>query len=382
MTNETHNRTWAEINIKNLKYNYQNIRHIIPKETKVCCVVKANAYGHGAKQIAKCLQDEGADWFAVSNITEALELREGGIYRPILILGYTPCEFAHLLAKNKISQCVFSLDYANKLSEYAKRYDCTINIHIKIDTGMGRIGFDGIGEKRSTIDEILEACNLDNLYPEGIFTHFSQADNGDKGKEFTIEQFNRFTKAIDVLKSKGIEFKIKHCSNSAAIIDYPEFSLDMVRPGIILYGLNPSDLLKNCISLLPVMKLKTIISYIKEVDINTPVSYGSEYVTTKKQRIATLPIGYADGLWRSNFKNQSKLLINNKLVSIIGRICMDQTMIDITDIDTAKEEDEVVIFGDDEGLVSADKLAQNNGSIGYEMICSVSNRVPRIYINK
>lgn len=382
MTTETYNRTWAEINIKNLKYNYQNIKRIIPKETKVCCVVKANAYGHGAKQVAKCLQDEGADWFAVSNFAEALELRESGIDRPILILGYTPCKFAHLLAKNKISQCVFSLEYAKKLSEYAKRYKSTINIHIKIDTGMGRIGFSGSAEKQSTIDEIFEACNLDNLYPEGIFTHFSQADNGNQGKEFTIQQFNRFTKVIDMLKAKGIEFNIKHCSNSAAIIDYPEFSLDMVRPGIILYGLNPSDSLINSISLLPVMKLKTIISYIKEVDVNTPISYGSEYVTTKKQRIATLPIGYADGLWRSHFKNQSKLLINKRLASITGRICMDQTMIDITDIDTAKEEDEVVIFGDDEGLVNANKLAKNNGSIGYEMLCSVSSRVPRIYKNE
>jgi alanine racemase len=246
---------------------------------------------------------------------------------------------------------------------------------------MGRIGFDGIDESFSKISEIIEVCNLQNLMHEGIFTHFAKADHGNNSREFTLKQFERFTKTVELLKEKGIEFKLKHCSNSAAIIDYPEFSLDMVRPGIILYGLKPSETLVNEIELLPVMKLKTVISHIKEVEANTPISYGSEYITTKKQRIATLPIGYADGLWRSNFTNKTCILINNELAPIIGKICMDQTMVDVTNVFSAKVGNEVTIFGDNNGLISADSLAQRNNSIGYEIVCSVSKRVPRIYIH-
>ena len=378
-TNNIWKRTWAEIDINNLKYNYQTIKKMLPSNTKTCCVVKANAYGHGAQEIAKALQTEGADWFAVSNISEALEIRECGIKRPILILGYTPCDCAELLSKNNISQCVYSLEYAKKLSNHAQRANCTVNIHIKIDTGMGRIGFDGFNE--SSTDAIFEACKLKNLTPEGIFTHFAKADCGEVGRGFTVNQFSQFESIINKLHSKGVSFKLKHCSNSAAIVDFPEFSLDMVRPGIILYGLQPSPLIKNKIKLLPVMQLKTVISYIKEVAPNTPISYGSEYITKNKQRIATIPIGYADGLWCSNFRNKTKVLVNNTLVPVVGRICMDQTMIDVSTQNKVREGDEVIIFGDKDGIISADSLAHNNHSIGYEVICSISNRVPRIYIN-
>jgi alanine racemase len=374
-------RTWAEVSLDAVGHNYRAIRERLNPKTLLCCVVKADAYGHGAEVLAKEYERLGADWFAVSNLEEAMQLRETGIRLPILILGYTPPGFAAKLSELDIAQTILSAEYAQKLSDEAAAAGVTVRIHIKLDTGMSRIGFMYQKPARDcrVIGEIARVCGLPGLDAEGIFTHFAVADEGADGKAYTQTQYESFTKATALLEQRGVTFKIRHCANSAAILDYPETQLDMVRPGVILYGLLPSPQVENKIDLIPVMELKSIVSMVKTVEPQTSVSYGRRFVTKRKTTIATVPIGYADGYPRHLYVRGS-MLVRGQKAKIIGRVCMDQLMLNVTSITDVQEGDIVTVMGrDGRNTITADELAAHNRTINYELVCMISKRVPRIY---
>ena len=374
-------RFWAEIDMNAAEKNFNIIKSKLSENTKLCCVVKANAYGHGAVYLSKLYEKLGADFFAVSNIEEAMQLRNNGIKTPILILGYTPTSCASILAENNISQSVFSYSYAKELSASAKADGVNVKIHIKLDSGMGRIGFDSIHDTDKTVETIAGVCNMEGLVREGIFTHFALADDGTDGAEFTRLQYERFINITNKLASKNIEFEIKHCANSATTFEYPEYHLDMVRVGVVLYGVAPSNKVRGCEELTPVMSLKSVISMIKEIEQGDTVSYGCTFKAERKTKIATAPVGYADGFWRSNAQNGTQMLIRGQRVNIVGRVCMDQLMLDVTDVKGVREGDYITLIGTDKDeTITADELAKNNGTIGYEMICAIGERVPRFYI--
>ncbi len=369
-------RSFARIDLDHAEYNFRQVR--AATKAKICCVVKANAYGHGAVQLAERYRRLGADYLAVSNIEEALQLRQNGIRIPILILGYTSPECAELLAENEITQCVFSYEYGEKLAESAERAGVRLKIHIKIDTGMGRIGFLYRDAHENEIVQVTEICRVPHFEVEGIFTHFAAADEGEGGEEYTRNQFLRFMSAIDMLEKLGITFEIRHCANSAAIFDYPEYHLDMVRAGVVLYGLCPSGALRARPTLKPVMSLHSVVAHIKEISVGQSVSYGRTFTAERKMRIATVPIGYADGFRRKNGQMGYCLSIGGKLAPIVGRVCMDQLMVDVSDID-CRVGDDVLVFGD-QYPATADEIARLNDTIGYEIICEVGARVPRAFV--
>lgn len=374
-------RYWAEIDLDSAEYNFKLIKTKLSDTTKLCCVVKADAYGHGAVRLSKLYECLGADYFAVSNIEEAIQLRKNDIKKPILILGYTHPKCAGLLSKFDIEQSVFSLEYARQLNEFATENKVNIKIHIKLDTGMGRIGFSCKKKSDLTpeLDDAVASCMLKNLIPYGVFTHFAVADEKENGAEYTKNQYTNFKFGIDYMESRGISFKIKHCSNSAGILDYPDYQMDMVRAGIILYGLSPSEKAFNT-SLKPLISLKAKISQVKILKKGECVSYGCKYKAQRDTVVATVPVGYADGLWRMN-SDKGYMLVNGKKAKIIGRICMDQTMLDVTDNDNIKESDTVVIIGQSGGeYISVNEIASNCETINYEIVCAIGKRVPRIYI--
>ncbi len=375
-------RTWAEISLNAIEHNYNVIRNKVADDTKVCCVIKADGYGHGAVELSQVYEKLGADFFAVSNIDEGIEIRKSGSKLPIVILGYTPVSEAKNLAAYNISQAVFSLEYAKELSEKCVEEDCICKMHIKVDSGMSRIGFmcQEFPRDEYSIEEICEACCLPNLEVEGLFTHFCVSDEDAEGREFTNKQYENFIHVRDSLKKRGVDISVVHCSNSGAIEDYPETCCDMVRAGIILYGLAPSSKLADRLDLVPAMTLKTVVAFVKEVQKGATISYGRTFTADRKMKIATVPIGYADGFIRQNAKD-GYMTVNGKKAKIVGRICMDQTMLDVTDIEDVKTGDEVVVFGTGEnGEPTADSLAENTGTINYETVCLVGKRVPRIYI--
>lgn len=375
-------RTWAEISLNAIEHNYNVIRNKVADDTKVCCVIKADGYGHGAVELSQVYEKLGADFFAVSNIDEGIEIRKSGSKLPIVILGYTPVSEAENLAEYDISQAVFSLEYAKELSEKCVEEDCICKMHIKVDSGMSRIGFmcQEFPRDEYSIEEICEACCLPNLEVEGLFTHFCVSDEDAEGREFTNKQYENFIHVRDSLKKRGVDISVVHCSNSGAIEDYPETCCDMVRAGIILYGLAPSSKLADRLDLVPAMTLKTVVAFVKEVQNGATISYGRTFTADRKMKIATVPIGYADGFIRQNAKD-GYMMVNGKKAKIVGRICMDQTMLDVTDIEDVKTGDEVVVFGTGEnGEPTADSLAENTGTINYETVCLVGKRVPRIYI--
>lgn len=375
-------RTWAEISLNAIEHNYNVIRNKVADDTKVCCVIKADGYGHGAVELSQIYEKLGADFFAVSNIDEGIEIRKSGSKLPIVILGYTPVSEAENLAEYDISQAVFSLEYAKELSEKCVEEDCICKMHIKVDSGMSRIGFmcHEFPRDEYSIEEICEACCLPNLEVEGLFTHFCVSDEDAEGREFTNKQYENFIHVRDSLKKRGVDISVVHCSNSGAIEDYPETCCDMVRAGIILYGLAPSSKLADRLDLVPAMTLKTVVAFVKEVQKGATISYGRTFTADRKMKIATVPIGYADGFIRQNAKD-GYMMVNGKKAKIVGRICMDQTMLDVTDIEDVKTGDEVVVFGTGEnGEPTADSLAENTGTINYETVCLVGKRVPRIYI--
>lgn len=374
-------RTWAEISLDAIVHNYNEIKNKVGGKSKICCVIKADGYGHGAAELAHIYEKLGADFFAVSNIDEGIEIRNSGCALPIVILGYTPVEDAGRLSQYNISQAVFSLEYAKALSQECAKSGCTCKIHIKIDTGMSRIGFmcQEFPRDDYSIKEICEACKLPNLQLEGLFTHFCVSDEDADGREFTQKQYKNFIYVREGLEKNGIAVPICHCSNSGAIEDYPDTYCDMVRAGIILYGLAPSDKLCGRLNLVPAMTLKTSVAYVKELKKGADISYGRTFTAEHDMKIATVPIGYADGYIRSNAE-KGYMLVNGKKAKIVGRICMDQTMLDVTDIDGVRTGDEVIVFGTGEdGAPTADIIAENTGTINYEVVCLVGKRVPRVY---
>ena len=374
-------RTWADINMDAIDHNFRAIRNALKPGVKMCCVVKADAYGHGAPMVAREYQRLGADWFAVSNLEEAIQLRRCAITRPILILGYTPPQNAEELSELNISQTVLSLDYARQLSRYAQEANVTVNIHLKVDTGMSRIGFlyQNPARDGASLDEMENAARLPGLAPEGIFTHFAVSDDGDQGENFTLAQYDCFRKAVEAMEARGLHFAVRHCANSGAVLDYPELQLDMVRPGIILYGMEPSESIRQPLDLQPAMELKTVISQKKEIPAGATVSYGRTFTASQGTVVATVPIGYADGYPR-HFSGKAQMLVRGKRAPIIGRVCMDQLMLDVTDIPGVEEGDVVTVFGrDGEAFLPVDELAALNDTIHYEMVCLVGKRVPRIY---
>ena len=373
-------RLWTEINLDNLVYNFNLIKSSLDPQTLMCCVVKANAYGHHAPRVATALERAGADWFAVSNIEEAIELRHAGVELPILILGYTPPECANILCAHNISQCIYSEEYARAISEYAAKDGLSVNAHLKIDTGMGRIGFTW-DEKLGSLESIESVIALDGISCEGIFTHFALSDSGVDGDSFTNSQYEKFVQIVSTLEDRGHKFKYKHCANSAATVDHANLQMNMVRVGIVLYGMMPSSDIRHKLPLKPVMSLKTVISQVKDVPCGTTVSYGCDFVSDKPMKIATIPMGYADGFWRSNVRAGTSLIVNGQKARIVGRICMDQLMLDVTHIKDVKMGDEVTVFGDDQLINTVDDIAKANGTINYEVICSVGKRVPRVFIS-
>ncbi|MBE6847577.1 MAG: alanine racemase [Ruminococcus sp.] len=372
-------RTWAEINLDHAAWNYQKVREYTDKDAKICCVIKANGYGHNAVRFAQLYTALGADWLAVSNLEEALQLRQHDITLPVLILGYTPPECAAVLAEHRISQCVYSRSYGEALSQAAMASGVRVMIHIKIDTGMGRIGFQH-HHSHSELGDAFAVCRFPCLVPEGIFTHFASADEGTDGDAFTASQFAAFTDAVQQLEQKGISFALRHCANSAAIFDHPEYHLDMVRAGIVLYGLAPSEQMRHLPELKPVMALKSVISHIKTIRKGDTVSYGRAYTAQEDRVVATVPIGYADGFWRANAKGECKMLIRDHLCPLLGRVCMDQLMLDITDAPRLSVGETVTVFGDETGLCTVDAIASCTDTINYEIVCSVGERVPRFFL--
>ena len=378
-------RTWAEINLDHAAWNYTQIRKAVRSDAKVCCVIEANGYGHNAVRLAALYETLGADFLAVSNLEEALQLRQNQITLPILILGFTPPECAAVLAKQNISQCVYSRSYGEALSQAAMSDGVRVKMHIKIDSGMGRIGFQNRGG-HSELSDALAVCKLPCLKAEGIFTHFAVADDGEEGEAFTAEQYRNFIEAIDYLNSRGIRFALRHCANSAAIFDKPEVAglpdvhLDMVRAGVVLYGLKPSGQTRNLPVLKPVMALKSVISHIKTIQPGDTVSYGRTFTAESPRVIATVPIGYADGFWRLNSNGNCKMLVRDQLCPLVGRVCMDQLMLDITDTQGLNTGDIVTVFGDENELCTADQIAENTGTINYEVVCAVGERVPRFFL--
>ena len=382
-------RTWAEIDLDRIEENYRQIRACTKKNAMVCCVIKADAYGHGAIKIALELQRLGADYFGVSNLEEALQLRESGIRIPILILGYTPAEHAEILAKADIRQCVYSAEYAKSLSDCAVKSGVTVNCHLKIDTGMNRLGIsagDPAAEPMNRtdsglIDELLEICSLPSLGFTGIFTHFAVSDDGAEGREFTLAQYRRFIDVAHALEKAGKSFEIRHCANSGAVLDYPETHLDMVRAGIVLYGLYPSAKSSRRTHLEPALSLKSVVAYVKDIHKGDTVSYGRIFTAAADMRIATVPIGYADGYPRILGECGASAVVNGQLCKIAGRVCMDQLMLDVTGVPDVGIGTIVTLIGRDDGAeVTAETLASCEGSINYEVICDIGKRVPRVYI--
>lgn len=376
-------RTWAEIDLDALARDFRAVRQAANAQAKVCCVVKADAYGHGAVRMAREFEELGADWFAVSNLEEALQLRLGQIQKPVLVLGYTPPEEAAALAKYHISQCVYSLEYAKELSHYAVEAGVTVKIHVKIDTGMSRLGFyyQDISRDEATVQEVKTACTLPGLYPEGIFTHFAVSDEGKEGDAFTMRQFGCFKEMIESLLREDVSFEVRHCANSAAVFDYPLSHLDMVRAGIVIYGLYPSGELRSRPALEPVLSLKSVVSHIKTVKTGATISYGRKFTADREMKVATVPVGYADGYPRILSAKGAQVLIGGKRCTILGRICMDQLMADVSDLPEVQVGDTVTLIGrDGQEAISADELASLEGSINYEVVCGLSKRVPRVYL--
>lgn len=367
---------WLEINMDNLASNFREIRKIVNDKAMIMAVIKANGYGHGSVELAKMYKEIGADRLAVSILTEAIELRKAEISGPIQLLSYTPHGQLGAVIDNDIIQGIYTYEDAKALSVQAIVKNKIAKIHIKIDSGMGRIGFLPNDE---SIDEIIKISKLPNLEIEGIFTHFAKADEIEK--EYTKIQYEKFNWVVRELEKVGINISIKHVSNSASIIDLPEYNLDMVRPGIILYGYYPSeDVNKDRLELKPAMTLKGKISNIKTVPEKTGLSYGHLYLTTRESVIATIPIGYADGYSRM-LTGKGFVYIKGKRVPIVGRICMDQLMIDVTDVENPKIGDEVVLFGTgNEGYPKVEEIADLLGTINYELICMMGRRIPRVYL--
>lgn len=375
MEEETLRRTWAEIDMDALAHNYRAAREKIGPDVKYLGVVKADAYGHGAVQVARKLETLGCDYLAVSSLDEARELRRGGIDTPILILGHTPPEMVPQLLQYRLTQTVSALAKAEEYSKAARECGGILKVHIKVDTGMSRLGFLVRGDHfAGGVDAIEQACSLSALDPEGVFTHFSVSDSdAPDDKAYTMDQFSVFMRVIDALAERGRRFRLRHCANSGALARYPETYLDMVRPGIALYGLGDDA---PALGLRPVMSLYSCVSTIKIFDAGTYISYGRTVQATERKRVGVLPIGYADGLFRG-FSNRLSFHTPHGPAPILGRVCMDMTMVDLSALPEIHVGDALEAFGANQ---SADALAAMIDTIPYELTCAVSKRVPRLYL--
>lgn len=371
-------RCWAQIHLDRLDRNLSHIRSLLPREAEIMAVVKANAYGHGDGMIAMELQKQGVSWFCVSNIDEAISLRKSGITGQILILGMTPAVLARLLLEYRLVQTVYSLEYALQLSREIDGLGGVLECHLKIDTGMGRIGFVHHDEY-DALDELLKAVRLPGLNPTGIFTHYAVADEmSSESVGYTKKQLDSFQDILLKLKESGVEFQTAHTKNSAGIEQLSGEHYGFARAGIILYGLNPSGEIVDP-EIEPVMELKSVVSMVKKVGPGVSVSYGRKFVSEREMMVATVPVGYADGFSRS-LSGRAEFLVRGKRARVIGTVCMDQLMLDVSHIPEVSMGDEVTIFGrDGEEEISAAELAEMAGTIGYEVICAVGHRVPRVY---
>ncbi len=366
--------TWAEVDVAALCHNFQLLRRNFAADRKIFSVVKTDAYGHGAGPVAQALEEAGSDGFSVSSILEAQELRQSGITKPVLILGYTPTFLAKDLAEAGIHQCVYALDYARELNAAAGAAGVRLLVHLKLDTGMGRIGFDCRSQEIPGLQDALEVLKLENLDVVGVFQHFATADGTQAGEiSFADGQAQRFAAAVSRLEQAGAHFLYKHCCNSAATLCKPAWG-NTIRPGIVLYGLSPLDgpLPEG---FRPVMSLYSTVSLVKTVEENQSISYGRTYITPSQRRIATVCIGYGDGLPRL-LSGQGHVLIRGKRAPIVGRICMDHLCVDVTGIPDCARGDRVTVFGP--GLPIEEVAAQAQ-TIHYEILCGIAKRVRRIY---
>ena len=380
--------TRAEIDLKALAHNYRELRRLTASSAGTMAVVKADGYGHGATQVARVALDCGAAFLAVARFDEAVRLREDGITAPILLFGYCMPAYAAYMADNNIRAAVNSVDAAKRLSAAAEQAGKTVKVHIKIDTGMGRLGVladelvldDTAAKAADTAENVLTVASLPGIDVEGIFTHFANADT--KDKTHARWQFAHFKGLLENLQQQGFQAPYRHAANSAATIELPETHLDLVRPGISQYGLWPSDEVdKRLIDLKPVMTIKSTVIQIKAVGQDFAVSYGSTYRTPGPTRIATVPIGYADGFDRV-LSSTGHMLVKGMRAPIIGRVCMDLTMIDVGHIPDIALEDEVVVLGrQGNEEISADEIAAHVGTINYEIVSSLTSRVDKIYVD-
>lgn len=370
-------RIFAEIKLENALKNMEAFKNNINKDTRIIAVIKADGYGHGSVKLAHTI--ENLDYlygFAVATAEEALELRNNNIKKPILILGYTFNDDYEELIKNNVTLCVFTKTMLKEINEAASKCNLMATVHIKVDTGMSRIG---VKPNDEGLEIVKYAVELDNINVEGMFTHFSKADEIDKS--FTKKQIERYLSFNKLLEENGISIKYKHISNSAGIIEVKDANLDIVRAGITLYGLWPSnEVSKDIIDLHPLMTLKSSVVYVKTIDKDTMVSYGGTYCAKDNAKIATIPCGYADGIPRG-LSNKGQVLIHGKRCNIVGRVCMDQFMVDVSHIDDIDILDEVVIIGTQGNeTITAEEVGDISGRFNYELVCEISKRVPRIYI--
>ncbi len=366
-------RSFMRIRPSALLHNIAECRNRIGG-AKLLVVVKSDAYGHGAVPVARCVEPY-VDYFAVACLSEAVELREGGIRKPILILGYTsPKEYGELLAY-RITATIYSYEAAKKLSDTAKILGCEARVHIAVDTGMGRIGF---LPRKEQADVVAQIGKLPGLVLEGLFTHFAKADETDK--TYTIAQAKQFADFVQMLRERGVTIPVKHCCNSAGILEFSDYRYDMVRAGIITYGLWPSDeVQKEGVFLQPVMEWKAHVVHVKELPAGCGISYGATFVTDRPMKIATVSVGYADGYPRS-LSGKGKVLIHGEEAQVLGRVCMDQMMVDVSHIPDVQPEDLVTLIGrDGERELTAEQVAKWSGRFNYELVCDISTRVSRIY---
>lgn len=372
-------RTWVEISLQAIEENYTALRRLIGADCRFLGIVKANGYGHGAVEVATLLQKLGVDYLAVACLDEAAKLRAAGLTLPILILGATPLEFAPALLKYDITQTIFDYETGVALSNMAKDLGKTLKVHIKVDTGMSRLGFfAGAGQEAEAAREIGQLKSLPNLHLEGIFTHFADADGSES---YTMSQFRTFLDVLDILeREEGMTFEIRHCAASSAVINYPCTHLDMVRPGLALYGMYPADDMDLIVKLRPAMALKTRVVAVRRLPKGTCISYGRTHTLERDSILAVLPIGYADGLHRV-CSDGIEVLVKGRRARQVGRICMDLCMVDVTDIPGVQPGDVCTLFGQDGAAVlPVEEMAKQAGTISYELVCVPSPRVPRVYL--
>lgn len=369
--------TWAEVDLDRLASNVKEFLRVIPGSSQLMAVVKANAYGHGAVEVSRKALEAGAAMLGVASLEEGAELRRNGIHAPILILGHTDPHLCAELCRLDLTPTVFSWDEAVLLSRRARELGRSLNVHAKLDTGMGRLG---IGDRREAVRFLEELHKLPDLSLEGIYTHFACADEAEKN--YTEYQLQRYREILRELESRGVTVPLTHAANSAATLEHPASVLDMVRVGISLYGYYPSpEVGREQIRLLPVLSLKTRIIFLKKVARGTPISYGRTYYTPRETVIATVPLGYADGFSRS-LSNSGFMLVKGQRAPVVGRVCMDLTMLDVGHISGVREGDEVVAYGcQGSESIDADEIASQLGTISYEVLCRISPRVPRFYLS-